>query len=92
MNQVYRFCGLGVAFIEQQMPPEQRKKVYTADVTYCANKEVTADFLRDRLALSKLRGLSSALAAKIAGTGSGLNDRLAPASSLNNRFEVRFSD
>jgi len=76
MGQVYRFCGLSVAFIEQQMPPEQRKKAYAADVTYCTNKEVTADFLRDRLTLGKLRGLSPALAAKIAGTGNGLTDRL----------------
>jgi len=76
MGQVYRFCGLSVAFIEQQMSPEQRRQAYAADVTYCTNKEVTADFLRDRLVLGNLRGLSSALAAKIAGTGRGLTDRL----------------
>jgi preprotein translocase subunit SecA len=47
-----------------------------ADVTYCTNKEVSADFLRDRLILGRLRGLSSALAAKIAAGGGQVTDRL----------------
>ncbi len=76
MGKVYRFCGLSVAFIEQQMRPDQRKQAYAADVTYCTNKEVTADFLRDRLVLGRLRGLSSALTAKIAGGGRELTNRL----------------
>jgi len=67
MGGIYRFCGLSVAFIEQQTPAEERKAAYMADVTYCTNKEVAADFLRDRLVLGRLRGLSSTLLAKIAG-------------------------
>jgi preprotein translocase subunit SecA len=69
MGRIYRFCGLTVAHIEQQSTPEERRTAYLADVTYCTNKEVTADFLRDRLALGRLKGLSSALLAKIAGGG-----------------------
>ena len=75
MGGIYRFCGLSVAFIEQQTPAEERKAAYMADVTYCTNKEVTADFLRDRLVLGRLRGLSSTLLAKIAG-GREMTDRL----------------
>ena len=76
MGKIYRFCGLSVAHIEQGMPAADRRAAYWADITYCTNKEVTADFLRDRLALGRLRGLSSALLAKIAGgTGSRI-DRL----------------
>jgi len=67
MGRIYRFCGLSVSFIEQQTPPEERKAAYMADITYCTNKEVAADFLRDRLVLGRLRGLSSTLLAKIAG-------------------------
>jgi preprotein translocase subunit SecA len=75
MGRIYRFCGLSVAFLEQQTPPQERKAAYMADITYCTNKEVTADFLRDRLVLGRLRGLSSALLAKIA-AGTEMTDRL----------------
>ena len=76
MGAIYRFCGLRVAAVEQGMPPPDRREAYQADITYCTNKEVTADFLRDRLALGRLQGLPSALMAKIAeGAGSG-TDRL----------------
>ena len=76
MGRIYRFCGLTVAHIEQQTTPEERKAAYRADVTYCTNKEVTADFLRDRLALGRLKGLSSALLAKIASGGRDGTGRL----------------
>ncbi|MHC4558432.1 MAG: preprotein translocase subunit SecA [Planctomycetota bacterium] len=76
MGQIYRFCGLSVAYIEQQTPPAERKIAYMADITYCTNKEVTADFLRDRLVLGHLRGLSSTLLAKVAGGDRQVADRL----------------
>jgi len=69
MGRIYRHCGLRVAYIEQGMAPEDRRQAYLADITYCTNKEVTADFLRDRLLLGHLRGSSSALLAKISGGG-----------------------
>lgn len=76
MGGIYRFCGLNVSYIEQETKPPQRRQAYTADITYCTNKEVAADFLRDRLALGRLKGLPSALLAKIAdGSGSG-TDRI----------------
>ncbi|MFB3891008.1 MAG: prepilin peptidase [Phycisphaerae bacterium] len=76
MSRIYSFCGLRAAYIEQEMTPPDRRAAYLADITYCTNKEVAADFLRDRLALGRLKGLSSALLAKIAdGVGSG-TDRL----------------
>ena len=75
MGRIYRFCGLTVAFIEQQMPPEKRRKAYLADITYCTNKEVTADFLRDRLVLGNSKGLCTSLLDKII-TGSRATDRL----------------
>ena len=76
MGQVYRFCGLTVAHINQEMKPDERRRAYQADITYCTNKEVTADFLRDRLALGRVRGLASALVTKmVEGRGQG-TDRL----------------
>jgi preprotein translocase subunit SecA len=76
MGQIYRFCGLSVAYIEQQSLPAQRKAAYMADITYCTNKEVAADFLRDRIALGCLRGLSSALIARMAGSDKKITERL----------------
>ena len=75
MGRIYRFCGLTVSFIEQQMSPEERRKAYRADITYCTNKEVAADFLRDRLILGNSKGLSSSLLDKII-TGGRVTDRL----------------
>ena len=75
MGKIYRFCGLSVAYIEQQTLPAERKTAYMADITYCTNKEVAADFLRDRITLGRLRGLSSALIAKVGG-GKKITDRL----------------
>jgi preprotein translocase subunit SecA len=76
MGDIYRFCGLTAAYIEQGMLPAARRAAYHADITYCTNKEVTADFLRDRLALGRLRSLPEALIAKLAeGSTSGM-DRL----------------
>ena len=76
MSRIYTFCGLRAAHLEQGMAPPERRAAYEADITYCTNKEVTADFLRDRLALGRLRGLPTALLAKIVeGSGSG-TDRL----------------
>ena len=65
MNKVYLFCGLTCASINEKTKPEERKAAYLADITYCTNKEVCADFLRDRLTLGKLRDLPSALLGKI---------------------------
>jgi preprotein translocase subunit SecA len=76
MGPVYRFCGLAAAPVAQAMQPHERRAAYQADITYCTNKEVTADFLRDRLSLGRLQGLPSALMAKIVeGAGSG-TDRM----------------
>jgi preprotein translocase subunit SecA len=76
MGRIYRFCGLSVAHIAQAMSAAQRRAAYLADITYCTNKEVTADFLRDRLVLGRLRGLSSALLTKIVRAGQSIIDRL----------------
>jgi len=69
MGRIYRFCGLQVAYVEQGMLPVDRRRAYAADITYCTNKEVTADFLRDRLLLGRLHGTGSALLSRIASGG-----------------------
>jgi len=65
MGRIYRFCGLTVAAVQQEMHPPQRRQAYHADITYVTNKEVTADFLRDRLALGRLFHLPETLIEKM---------------------------
>ncbi len=74
MAQVYRFCGLRVGYVDGEMAPADRRDAYLADVTYCSNKEVAADFLRDRLSLGPMKNLTSALLAKL--TEGGGTDKM----------------
>ena len=76
MKAIYRFCGLIVGCIIPGMTPTERKRAYNADITYCTNKEVAADFLRDRLQMGHLRGLSSVLLAKMTGQNGAQIDGL----------------
>jgi preprotein translocase subunit SecA len=50
-HQVYAALGLTVGLIEQGQQPRDRQQAYNCDVTYCTNKELVFDYLRDRLAL-----------------------------------------
>src|SRR3972149_1812540 len=47
---VRRARGLWVALIVPGMDPAARRAAYACDVTYCTNKEVAFDYLRDRIA------------------------------------------
>ncbi len=76
MMAIYRFCGLTVGCITQGMEPAERKQAYNAHITYCTNKEVAADFLRDRLLLGHSQGLPSVLLAKMTGSRGARVDRL----------------
>jgi preprotein translocase subunit SecA len=51
MTPVYEKLGLTVGFVKQGMDPGSRKSAYRCDITYCSNKEIAFDYLRDRLAL-----------------------------------------
>ena len=70
MRPVYTFCGLTCAHVEGKMEHPDRRAAYQADITYTTNKEVAADFLRDRLRLGRSRG-SSQLILRTLVTGSG---------------------
>jgi preprotein translocase subunit SecA len=51
MGPVYKALGLTVGAVVNGMEPTGRRAAYGADVTYCTNKELTFDYLRDRIAL-----------------------------------------
>ena len=52
MGQIYRFLGLSTGLIQEGMTKSDRRKNYSADITYVTNYEVTFDFLRDNMALN----------------------------------------
>ncbi len=50
MRPFYAALGLTVGCVGEGMPPDARRAAYAAAVTYASGKEVTFDYLRDRLA------------------------------------------
>ena len=62
MAPIYRTLGLTVGCVRQGMDPELRRAAYRCDITYCSNKELAFDYLRDRMTL---RGKARPIAAKI---------------------------
>ncbi|MEL6375225.1 MAG: DEAD/DEAH box helicase, partial [Pseudomonadota bacterium] len=49
MGQVYRFLGLTVGCITNDVEPETRKEQYACDVLYGTNNEFGFDYLRDNM-------------------------------------------
>ncbi|MEC9374428.1 MAG: prepilin peptidase [Planctomycetota bacterium] len=77
MRPLYARCGLTVASVAGDTPHEQRRAGYLADITYTTNKEVAADYLRDRLVLSGVEGARHGAAGVIAsGASATVNQRL----------------
>ncbi|MGH7229220.1 MAG: preprotein translocase subunit SecA [Nitrospiraceae bacterium] len=52
MGPVYRALGLSVGVIVHGMTAESRQAAYGCDVTYCTNKELVFDYLKDRLVIA----------------------------------------
>jgi preprotein translocase subunit SecA len=55
LSPLYAFCGVTVGSVAGAMQPPDRRAGYANDITYSTAKEITADFLRDRLALGPLQ-------------------------------------
>jgi preprotein translocase subunit SecA len=52
MGRIYEFLGLTVGFLQNEMGPEERKRVYESDITYGTNNEFGFDYLRDNMKLN----------------------------------------
>lgn len=55
LGSVYAALGLTVGLAEHGQSPQDRRRAYASDVTYCTNKELVFDYLRDRLVLGPRR-------------------------------------
>ena len=53
MGPVYHALGLTVGTITEDMDLEQRREAYACDITYCTNKQLVFDYLKDRLLLGQ---------------------------------------
>ena len=53
MGKIYNFLGVSVGVIVHGMEPEDKKKAYNSDITYCTNSELGFDFLRDNMVVYK---------------------------------------
>ncbi len=51
MAPLYHAMGCSVGVIHADLTPEQRRLAYAADITYCTNKDIGFDYLRDRISL-----------------------------------------
>ncbi len=52
MGEIYRFLGLSVGCLQNDMPPQDKKRVYDCDITYGTNNEFGFDYLRDNMKMS----------------------------------------
>jgi preprotein translocase subunit SecA len=53
MKPLYEMLGLTVGAITHDLDPAARRRAYACDITYCCNKELAFDYLRDRLAVGR---------------------------------------
>ncbi len=51
MGEIYRFLGLSVGVILNNMDSKQRREAYSCDITYGTNNEFGFDYLRDNMAV-----------------------------------------
>ena len=67
MSPLYNFLGLSVATVQEDMDDDGRRQAYAADITYCTNKQVAFDYLRDRVQLRNAGGRVSLQAEQLSG-------------------------
>ncbi|MBK8083176.1 MAG: prepilin peptidase [Devosia sp.] len=53
---LFRAVGLTVGIVVEGMELADRQQAYAADITYCTNKELAFDYLRDRMVLGQQSG------------------------------------
>jgi len=75
MRPVYEALGLTVGVTRHGQSPAERRAAYAADITYCTNKDLGFDYLRDSLTLQGRTGQGRLLLEKLLGRGERL-DRL----------------
>ncbi len=52
LRPLYQALGLTVGIVTAELDAAQKRQAYACDITYCTNKTLTFDYLRDRMTLS----------------------------------------
>ena len=55
MRPLYQRLGLSVGVIQTEMGADERRAAYACDITYCTNKQLVFDYLKDSLLLQGRR-------------------------------------
>ena len=53
MTPIYQQFGLSVGTITEDMELEERQAAYACDITYCSNKQLTFDYLKDKQVMGR---------------------------------------
>ena len=53
MGKIFKFLGLSVGVIYNDMPLKEKQRAYACDITYGTNNEMGFDYLRDNMVLYK---------------------------------------
>lgn len=53
MGPIYEFLGLTVGNISHDINTDERRRIYSADITYVTNNEIGFDYLRDNMVAHK---------------------------------------
>jgi preprotein translocase subunit SecA len=64
MLPLYQYLGLSVGVVSDETDEESRRAAYAANITYCTNKQLVFDYLRDRVQLKDTQGAISLRAEK----------------------------
>ena len=67
LRPVLAALGITTGLVVLDDPPELHRAAYAADVTYCTNKDLVFDYLRDRMALGPRRGRARLAVDQLAG-------------------------
>jgi preprotein translocase subunit SecA len=77
LRPVFGALGLSVGLVVHGQRPEERRDAYAADITYCTNKDLVFDYLRDRLTLGRQRGRARRMIRSLTGmAGADCGDAL----------------
>ena len=75
MGVLYDALGLSVGVVKNGQSTDERSAAYLADITYCTNKELGFDYLRDQLALPEWPSATRAAVGRLC-AGSDATSRL----------------
>jgi preprotein translocase subunit SecA len=76
MEPLYRALGLTVGTVTEGMEPKARMEAYRCDITYCSNKQLVFDYLKDRLVLGETHSPLGFRLERLHGRQSRLGDLL----------------